>query len=725
MAEEVSRVNEAIGHVNAQNFAAAAHSIKDIPEDSQIWTQEGPATIKGVVLWKHHNDLENALIAFNHVIEANPNDTAARQNADAIQIEMKIKAYQHACELQQKGLYDLTYLNAAADAYCEIDLDEPITNEIRFHVANNFGNTLQMLGRKFEALQAFETALEMEPMCFEANFNRGVLLKNEERWDEALDSFVAALVTNPSSPQAILGRLDCLANLWRIEELLEVSTQVIDEELMENDYHPYYFRGFAKTEMEDYQDAIPDLELGLSIGGIIGDEFRKMEHTTVKAYAKYGELMLMGGDSETAVDYFDGSLKYKPGNADLRVVMFNKALALIQLDKIDDAIKQLKETLQKFPDHRQAREALGQLYLMLEMYDLATQELALALDDPEPDQADLMYNLGIAYFKRDRIADARDTFLRTLNLDPDHPPAKKALEAMEKLLTLKKANHRDAHRVDRDFVAGPFTENKDGYSWSGNGYHKNFIPGEHAGEKEGYAYLPKGTRGAGYYRLPEDQPYFIPGENTGDLEKYTYRAKGNLGPGYYLNDEELPLFTRNFKIQSTGTQDLLIKRDDRFDDDPEIARLQRLGWSDEIINSTFRIRRAASLKQEEIFESGGGVPTADYISGKSDKGATVGVENLRVAEQQSTPGQQTAAAEEPVVAASTLISTAFTPITELAVPYEDLKSPGPYPSGVNPAERELYLSDNAFHSFFGMSKDDFQAAPKWKRTNMKKKHGLF
>jgi hypothetical protein len=45
--------------------------------------------------------------------------------------------------------------------------------------------------------------------------------------------------------------------------------------------------------------------------------------------------------------------------------------------------------------------------------------------------------------------------------------------------------------------------------------------------------------------------------------------------------------------------------------------------------------------------------------------------------------------------------------------------------GVDPANKETYLSDAEFQTLFGMDKAAFSALPKWKRQAAKKKNGLF
>jgi hypothetical protein len=48
-----------------------------------------------------------------------------------------------------------------------------------------------------------------------------------------------------------------------------------------------------------------------------------------------------------------------------------------------------------------------------------------------------------------------------------------------------------------------------------------------------------------------------------------------------------------------------------------------------------------------------------------------------------------------------------------------------FPPGVNPKFREQYLSDLEFETIFNMSKSAFNAQPKWKKQELKKRHNLF
>ncbi|XP_060920960.1 advillin isoform X2 [Labrus mixtus] len=53
------------------------------------------------------------------------------------------------------------------------------------------------------------------------------------------------------------------------------------------------------------------------------------------------------------------------------------------------------------------------------------------------------------------------------------------------------------------------------------------------------------------------------------------------------------------------------------------------------------------------------------------------------------------------------------------------KSPSELPQGVDPSQREDFLSDVDFQNLLGTSRSDFHRLPKWRQTDLKKKAGLF
>jgi tetratricopeptide (TPR) repeat protein len=71
---------------------------------------------------------------------------------------------------------------------------------------SNRGTVLQDLKRFEEALASYDQALAIKPDFALAFYNRGITLQSLQRFDEALTSYGRALAINPSYPDALRNR---------------------------------------------------------------------------------------------------------------------------------------------------------------------------------------------------------------------------------------------------------------------------------------------------------------------------------------------------------------------------------------------------------------------------------------------------------------------------------------------------------------------------------------
>lgn len=71
----------------------------------------------------------------------------------------------------------------------------------------------------------------------------------------------------------------------------------------------------------------------------------------------------------------------------------------------------------------------GKFYFVSEKYDLAIKEFKEALKI-DKDNTEVLYSLGVAYESSNRLAEARETYQKTLELDPNHTLAKEHLDKM-------------------------------------------------------------------------------------------------------------------------------------------------------------------------------------------------------------------------------------------------------------------------------------------------------
>lgn len=133
----------------------------------------------------------------------------------------------------------------------------------------------------------------------------------------------------------------------------------------------------------------------------------------------------------------------------------------------------MQALVEENPQFRGARESLGQLALLMEEYSVAIKHLEIALNgQKDASRADLLYDLGVAYFKMSDLESSKSCFKRVLkDMDPDHMDSIVALEVLEAIIS------------GPPVIQGP-----------------DFIEGDYTGDKEGYTYSSKGPKGEGYYK---------------------------------------------------------------------------------------------------------------------------------------------------------------------------------------------------------------------------------
>ncbi len=101
--------------------------------------------------------------------------------------------------------------------------------------------------------------------------------------------------------------------------------------------------------------------------------------------------------------------------------------ASLRSDAITSMIEDARRALNMNPNDLAARYNLALAYKLAGMTELAVNEL-VRVSEAQPDFADVHYELGVLYLKTGRVEEAKGCFRRVLELEPEHPRARKALE---------------------------------------------------------------------------------------------------------------------------------------------------------------------------------------------------------------------------------------------------------------------------------------------------------
>lgn len=282
------------------------------------------------------------------------------------------------------NLAGLIYLaveqNAAALPWLEqaLALDPKNTD-----ILSNLGLALQQLGRKDEALSAYEDAVQAGCARASLYYNRGNLLRESGRLAEAIASFDEALRLDPAYPEAFRAGGLVLRDLGKFESALEF----FDE---------------ALRHRKGYLDVLIDR------GNLLQELARPLE----------------------AIASYDEALDIAPGRAD---ILNNRGSALLMLGRSEEASADFSEALRSEPSFPEAWSNRGNLLLKDQQPEdaLAAFDQALKL---RPNYLEALCGRAVALKYLQRFQESLTAFDAALACDPASPHAKNNKAALLLLL---------------------------------------------------------------------------------------------------------------------------------------------------------------------------------------------------------------------------------------------------------------------------------------------------
>ncbi len=296
------------------------------------------------------------------------------------------------------------------------------------------------------AAQNFGRAAALSPDDAGALSYLGYVRLQQKRWDDALNALVAAQENGKSLDARAQAQL--LNNIgfakWNKDDFPGAKTAFEAALALDKDYFDArYNLAFAHLSRDQFAEALPHLRV-LSVqnpkDGAIWDGM--------------GESLEQTGNLGGALGAYKKAVALEPKNESYR---FKFALALVESDRRNDAIEQLKQILVDNPNNAPVLLQLGDLYLKNSRWgDAATTlrryialrpadftgrfNLGVAYDYAAKfDEALAQYgeaerlraedaatknNVGRIYFKRDRLDEAVAKFGEALKIDPDFADAR-------------------------------------------------------------------------------------------------------------------------------------------------------------------------------------------------------------------------------------------------------------------------------------------------------------
>ena len=498
----------------------------------------------------------------------------------------------------------------------------------------NMGACLLNLGKHQEALEEYNTALELDSSNLNALHNRGVAQKQLGQSEEALESFKAVLEADPTFKQSYRGVIEASMSQEDYDTALEWVDKALEQDesdftLVTDKANILLKLGQAEESLAWYESVIAN-----------GEATEQVNQLYSIALSQTAVAKDQAGDLEAAEGFYDKAIEIEATETRL----FNRSYLYMRTERLPEAIEGFTAVVELKPSNIKAQAVLGTLLLQEGRFEDCLGPLQAASEGSEgEDFTDVTYNLGFAMLKVERYEEAAGAFESVLSVDPDNVNAQNGLRAAQH--AVKKAA-RVAEKTAAAEAAAAAAE----------------------------------AAAAAAAESPE-----------GGEERAAEAAEA---------------------AEVAAAELAAVEEEDEEDDEvPELPVPSAMNLSASDLAGRGFVRR--QVKRLSV------VPGARNW-GKGSRGAIGARAPAPAAAAAATaaPAKKTA----PVAASGApeeITVEQFYDISALAVPAASL------PEGVEPAHREQWLDDEDFEATFGMDKATFNAQPKWKRINQKKKANLF
>lgn len=317
------------------------------------------------------------------------------------------------------------------------ELDAAISinpNDAQWHAQR--GHILDQLGRHDEAVRAYGDALAIEPGQLEVETLLSIDLIRTGWYEEAVRLLEGLARRYPEFEPAYCHRIAAYTRMGQHEdaEAMFYLAQQIDEDCPNCFHHmaeSLACRGLFDRACYCWQRALemepdyPQARQRIAEAYRIQKDYEKAREFYLSALrrdagntdilAELGDLLIEMGDLPGAAAKFEQILELEP-HCERATVMLG--LIASQCDNLDKAVACFEQTLRLDESYPGVRAHLGEVELRRGNHYEALRHLSLALEDDPEDRIGLMA-MGNCLLELGRHGESADHFERLLEIDPD------------------------------------------------------------------------------------------------------------------------------------------------------------------------------------------------------------------------------------------------------------------------------------------------------------------
>ena len=303
------------------------------------------------------------------------------------------------------------------------------------------GVLLGAVGRKFEAVEANQTAVTLSPQDAEAHSNLGLTLTELGRLDDAEASYSQAILLRPDYAEAHNNLGSLFQELGRLNEAEASYSQATA--LKPNYVEAHYNLGITLQELGRLDDAEASYNRAIAL-----------KPDLAEAYSNLGLTLQELGRLDDAEASYKKAIALK---SDYAEAYSNLGNTLKELGRLDEAEVSHKRAIALKPDYAAAHSNLGLTLQKLGRLDEAevNYEIAIAL---KSNYAEVYNNLGSLLQEQGSLDEAEARYKKAVALQPDYAEAHSNLgntlremgklgeaEASQKQAIALKPDYAEAH----------------------------------------------------------------------------------------------------------------------------------------------------------------------------------------------------------------------------------------------------------------------------------------
>jgi predicted O-linked N-acetylglucosamine transferase (SPINDLY family) len=253
------------------------------------------------------------------------------------------------------------------------------------------------------ALKYFDQAIKINNKNSAIFNNKGIVLKELKRFEEAIQNYDAALHVDPKYAAAYNNKGNALQALKRFEEALQSYEAALD---IKPDYiEALNNKGNALKELKRFDLALQSYEAAL----LVNPQFAEVHNNkgnVLKDLKRFNE----------ALQSYEVALRIKPNYAE---AFYNVGIVLQALKLFNEALQSYNAALSVNPNYAQAHNNKGIALQELKRFDEALQSYDAALLI-YPEFADVHNNKGSALEDLKRFDEALLSYEKALLIKPDY-----------------------------------------------------------------------------------------------------------------------------------------------------------------------------------------------------------------------------------------------------------------------------------------------------------------